>query len=190
MSLLRPSATRARRLRSQVPQLAAGLARSAHSGATLVAALDEAAAAVPEPSASALAGIGRAVARGVPVERALQQWADSEQVDELTLVVTAACLGHRHGGELSVALDAAALAVSDRAEVADEARALSTQARTSAAVLVALPPFGAACFCLLDPSVARTLFLTPLGWGCLVAGVLLDGAGAAVMARMVRGALR
>ena len=77
----------------------------------------------------------------------------------------------------------------DRVEVADEARALSAQARSSAVVLVALPPFGAACFCLLDPAVAATLFTTPFGWGCLVAGAALDGVGAWVMRRMVAGAL-
>jgi tight adherence protein B len=108
----------------------------------------------------------------------------------VSILATAAGVGHREGGDLAVALDAAAVTLLDRAEVRDEAHALSTQARTSAAVLVALPPFGAACFCLLDPAVAATLFTTPLGWTCLLVGAALDGAGAWVMRRMVDGALR
>jgi tight adherence protein B len=190
---MRPSRAQrsfARRLDAQLPLVASTLARSAHSGATLLQALDEAGDALPEPASSALAEVVAATRRGVPVDRALADWALRHRSDEVSVLVTAARVGHREGGDLAVALDAAAVTLLDRAEVRDEARALSAQARTSAAVLVALPPFGAACFCLLDPAVATTLFATPLGWACLLVGALLDGAGAWVMRRMVDGALR
>ncbi len=182
--------TAARRLDAQLPLLASTLARSAHSGATLVQALDEVGDALPEPASSAVAEVLAATRRGVAVDLAVAEWARRHHSDEVAILATAARVGHREGGDLAVALDAAAVTLLDRAEVRDEARALSTQARTSAAVLLALPPFGAACFCLLDPAVAATLFTTPLGWTCLVLGVSLDGAGAWVMRRMVAGALR
>jgi tight adherence protein B len=186
----RAARRRARSLDAQLPVLASTLARSAHSGATLVQAIEEAASSLPEPAGVAAADVAASVARGVPVEEALQDWAGREQLDGVRLLVTAAQVGYRHGGDLTVALDAAAVSLLDRAEVADEARALSTQARTSAGVLVALPPFGAACFCLLDPAVAATLFTTPVGWLCVLIGTALDTAGAVVMHRLVLGALR
>jgi tight adherence protein B len=173
----------------QLPLVAATLARSVHSGATLVDAVREGADSLDEPSAGALHVVGGAVARGFPVDEALAEWAERERLDGVDLLVTAARLGHRHGGDLALALDAAAVSLLDRAEVADEARALSAQARSSAVVLVALPPFGAACFCLLDPAVAATLLSTPFGWCCIVLGAALDGVGAWLMRRMVDGAL-
>ena len=182
--------SRARRLERQLPLVASTLARSVHSGATLVAALEEAAEALDAPASGALEAVGAAVARGVPVDAALTDWAAREQLSGVDLLVAASRLGHRDGGDLAVALDAAAVSLLDRLEVEDEARAHATQARSSAAVLVALPPFGAACFCLLDPAVAATLVGTPLGWCCLLLGSLLDGLGAWVMRAQVRAAVR
>lgn len=181
---------RARRLGAQLPWVASTLARSVHSGATLPGALDEAAEALGEPAGSALERVVGAVGRGMPVESALAAWASAERLEAVDLLVAAVRLGHRSGGDLALALDAVAVSLLDRIEVADEARALASQARTSAVVLVALPPFGAVCFCLLDPAVAGTLLGTPIGWTCVVVGVLLDVAGARVMRRMVDGALR
>lgn len=186
----RADAARQRALQSQLPQVAATMARSAHSGATLVRSLDETARSVAEPVRSDLGRVVRAVQHGVSVDEALDAWARRSGSPEVQLLVGAAQLGHRHGGDLAAALDTVAASLLDRAEVIDEARALSSQARTSAAALVALPPFGAACFCLLDPSVAATLFTTVGGWCCLVVGVVLDGTGAWWMARMVDRALR
>ena len=190
MSTARARRSRARRLDAQLPLAAATLARAAHSGATLLQALDEAAEALPEPASSTVAGVAATARRGVPVDHAVADWARRHRSDDAAVLATAAAVGHRHGGDLAVALDAAAVTLLDRAEVRDEARALSTQARTSAAAMVELPPFGAASFCLLDPAVASTLFTSPLGWTCLLVGALLDGAGAWVMRRMVDGALR
>ena len=185
----RPGRARARQMDRQLPLVAATLARSVHSGATLIDAVGEAADSLDQPAADAMRVVGGSVRRGVPVDDAFAAWVEREGLDGVELLATAARLGHRHGGDLAIALDAAAVSLLDRAEVADEARALATQARSSAAVLVALPPFGAACFCLLDPAVATTLFTTPFGWCCMALGAALDGAGAWVMRRMVDGAL-
>lgn len=189
-SVVRGQRHRRRSVERQLPLVASTLARSAHTGATLVTALQEAAASLDAPVQQELESITRAIRRGVPVHEALSAWtarADSADVD---LLVTAARLGHAHGGDLGIALDAVAVTLLDRVEVADEARSLTSQARTSAAVLVALPPFGAVCFALLDPAVAATLLATPIGWLCLFVGVSLDLAGAWVLRRMVAGALR
>jgi tight adherence protein B len=181
---------RARRLGAQLPMLASTLARSVHSGSTLVAACQDAAVTSAAPASTAMSEVVAAVGRGIPLSSALRSWADAEQQPGVDLLVTACRVGHDDGGDLAAALDAVAVSLLDRIEVADEARALASQARSSAMVLVALPPFGAACFCLLDPTVAATLVGTPLGWCCLAVGSFLDGLGAWVMRAQVRAALR
>ena len=180
---------RRREWRQELPGVASLLARSVHAGASLPTALHDAAASSTGPVASELRSVCDALARGVGVGEALEQWARSCPGDEVELLVSAATVGHEHGGRLGPALDGVALTLHDRLEVADEASALSSQARTSAMVLVALPPFGAACFVLLDPSLVRTFVATPLGWACIVVGLGLDLAAAEIMRRMVERAV-
>jgi tight adherence protein B len=185
----------ARRARDdrELPAVAAALARSVRSGAGLVDAFDEVAATVVTSGSQLCADLGQVtawVARGVRVDDALQRWSDRSHDPAVALLVAACRFGHAHGGDLAAALDGAAVALLDQLEAADEARALASQARTSAGVLVALPILGAAGFSLLDPRVARTLLTTPAGLACLVTGTALEAAGAWVLSRMVRSALR
>ena len=173
----------------ELSAVAAALARSVRTGSTLLGALDEVARSTPGPSGDELSGIVRAVERGSGVDEALARWAAGAGSTSVDLLVAAARFGHREGGDLAAALDGAAVSLLDACDAADEARAMTSQARSSAAVLVALPVLGAALFCLLDPSVARTLAMTSAGRVCVLVAVLLDVVGAWVMARLVRAAV-
>ncbi|MBU6216196.1 MAG: hypothetical protein KGR17_06285, partial [Acidobacteria bacterium] len=75
-------------------------------------------------------------------------------------------------------------------EVADETSALVAQARTSTAVLAALPVLGAVLFALVDPAVAHTLLATPVGAACMVVAVVLDATGLVVARWLVARSLR
>jgi len=129
------------------------------------------------------------VDRGASLDDALDAWQLRRGGRSLGLLVAACRFGLAEGGDLAAALDGAAVSLLDQIEVADEARALSSQARASAMVLVSLPVIGALGFSLLDPSVATTLFTTRPGWICLVLGLLLDAAGAWVLMRIVHATL-
>lgn len=177
----------------ELPAVAAALARSVRSGATLPVALEEVAArgvAPGSPVAADLAAVTASVRRGATVDEALEGWRDSASEPGVALLVAAARFGHAQGGDLAAALDGAAVALLDQVEAADEATALASQARTSAGVLLALPVLGALGFSLLDPRVGRTLLTTPAGLACLAVGSALEAAGAWVLSRMVRSALR
>lgn len=194
MSRSRPSARSVQRdgLR-ELPAVAAATARSVRTGVPLARALatDGATAAGDAAGLAAdLRRVGAAADRGVPTGDALASWAERDVPEPVRLFVAACRFGSSQGGDVAAALDGAAVSLLDQIEAADEARALASQARTSAAVLVALPLVGCVGFSLLDPEVARTLFATPSGWTCLVLGVSLDALGAWVLARMVRRALR
>jgi tight adherence protein B len=179
-----------RLLDQQLPGVAAALARSVHAGATLLVAIEELGKLALSPCGDDLAALAAAVRRGSSLDAALRYWQLSRPGSSVEVLVAACRFGHVEGGNLAAALDGAAVSLLDRIEVADEARALSSQARSSAAVLVALPLLGAAGFSVLDPAVAATLFTTAAGWLCLILGLGLDAAGAWVLSRMVRSALR
>lgn len=178
----------AARLDRQLPAVAAALARGVRTGATLPLAMAELAEHVEAPAGDELQAVVASIQRGIPLDDALERWRRTRPSASVALLVAACRFGHREGGDLGAALDGAAVSLLDGVEVAAEARALSTQARTSAAVLVALPVLGAVGFSLLDPAVAQTLFTTVPGWICLAAGSTLDALGAWVLARMVRSA--
>ena len=175
-----------RALERQLPTVATALARSVRSGATLSHALGEVAAGTVPPVRHDLDGLLVAVGRGVALDHALVQWERRRRTHSVTLLVAACRLGLADGGELAAALDGVAVSLLDALEVADEARALSSQARSSAAVLVALPVLGAVGFSMVEPAVAAMLFTTRAGWLCVVVGVGLDVAGARVISRLVR----
>lgn len=178
------------RLERDVGVLAATLARSVRAGATLRGALEDAVDAVEEPLRSDVRTVLDVSARGVPMDSVLDAWSRARRSPSLQLIAAAGRLSGTEGGDLAGALDAAAVVSVDRVETAEEADALATQARTSAMALGALPLFGATVFCFVDPSVASTLFRTPLGWGCLAVGVSANAAGfwalRAVAARALR----
>ena len=185
---------RDRRVREQLalllPQLAADLARSVRGGATLPVALDDAARAASEPLRGELEAVVGSMQRGRTADQALRAWADRSLGAGVTLLVRSCRFGTHHGGDLAAALDGVAATLLDELELADETRALTAQARGTAAVLVALPPLGAAVFVLVDPRVGHTLLFTAGGTVCLCVGLALDAAGAAVARTMVRAATR
>ena len=175
-----------------VPAAASDLARSIRAGATLPVALREIA---PTLRGSLRNEVHTAVAlldRGHPLDSVLAKWGRSSRIVGTDLLV-AACRfsigpssSSAHSRSLDRALDGVANALLDRVEVADEVRALAAQARTSAMVLVALPPAGAALFSVLDPGFLSVLFGTTLGRVCLLVGSSLDAAGAWASRAMVR----
>ncbi|HTO00248.1 MAG TPA: type II secretion system F family protein [Microthrixaceae bacterium] len=180
----------ARAFEHQLPELASGLARSVHSGATLRVAMEDVAAVMDRPAQVDLRAVLDRVERGWLLDDALVEWQRGARSAGLDLLVAACRLGHAEGGDLKAALEGVAAALLDRIEVADETRALTSQARTSAYVLAVLPALGAAGFSVLDPQVADVLFTSPAGLACLLVGVTLNLLGAWCLKRLVRTALR
>lgn len=174
---------------ARLPAALDAVARSLRSGGSLLQAVGEAAAAVPGAVGADLARIERAARRGIPIVAALEDWAARRPLPTVRLASAALCLGAELGGAQARAVEGIAATVRDRLAVAAELRALSTQARASAVVLVAAPIAFAAVAIVTDGRTAAFL-RTPLGAAVLVAGLALDAAGALWMGAIVRGAAR
>jgi tight adherence protein B len=179
----RSAAERERRL----PELVDAVARAMGSGASLGRALEDAADVVGEPFTRDVARLTRRVAAGVGLAQALERWADEDGGADLRLVVTACVLGAEAGRGTADALLGVAATLGDRRDVVAEARALSSQARASAVLLVALPLVFVVGTAFVDPTTTRSLLTTRLGWACLLGGLTLDAVGAWWMRRIVGG---
>jgi Flp pilus assembly protein TadB len=168
-------------------ELLESVARSMRGGCSLTQALEESCgASAPGGPVTDLHGVMRSVRAGVPIGEALTGWSASTDDDARRLAGAALTLGADLGGASARSLDAAASGLRDRAALAREVRALTSQARTSALVMVAAPVVFVALGAASDPRVAGALLTTPVGLSCLVAGITLDLIGAAWMARMTR----
>ncbi len=175
-----------RRADARLPDLLEHAGRSLRSGVDLVPALRAAADAVGGLHG---AEVGAAVARvdgGAPLPAALAPWGWAHPRPPVALAVGALEVAALAGGARGRALDGVAATLRARTAVAEEARALSSQAAASAAVLVALPLVVTVLGALADPRVAGDLLGTPVGLVCLVVAVVLDGIGALWMHRIVR----
>lgn len=175
-------ATRAAR---DLPGAVGDLARSVGAGATLTVALRELAGGPVGLLGTEVAGAVALLDRGLGVDRVMELWGRASRIDGVELLVAACRFSRGRGVALVAALDGVAAALVDRIELDDEVRALTSQARTSATVLVALPLIGVTVLAAVDPSFVGVVLGSTSGRACLVIGVVLDGLGAAVSNRLV-----
>ena len=162
-----------------------GLAAALRSGASLRQAVARAG---EGDGGGAAAGLRRAavqVSGGMAVDGALEAWTRSASSPAAVLVTDALSLAATAGAGQAAALDAVADTLRERAALGREVRALASQARASAAVLVGAPIAFSAAASVADRRVAAFLFASPGGWACLLGGAALDGVGAWWMGRLV-----
>ncbi len=125
-----------------------------------------------------------AAERGVPLVEAIDGWAGTLPGDGVRLAGAALALSAELGGAAARSLDGVAATLRDRNGLRREVRALSSQARASAAVIGLAPVAFAVLVASVDPQTLDFLVRTRAGIFCLLAGVVLDGVGAAWMHRL------
>lgn len=127
------------------------------------------------------------VEHGAALSQALNRWGSRVAAGSpVGLAAASLALAAEAGGEVARAVDRVASTVRERRDLRAEVRALATQARASAAVLVAAPLGVAALVAGVEPTAITFLVTSPAGLLCLSAGLGLDALGAAWMARILR----
>src|SRR5206468_8341549 len=124
---------------------------------------NEASAAVGHRHADGLAAVTSTAARGLSVADAIDAWAAGTEGDGVPLAAAALALGAELGGTAAHSLDGVADTLRDRNAVHREIRALSTQARASAAVIAVAPIAFSLLVALADPSSVRFLVTSTFG---------------------------
>lgn len=165
-----------------------GVTASLRGGASLSQAVAVAARAEGQVAADLAVVVGRA-GQGEALQVGLDGWAHGRPQSGARLVADALALAGASGGSGGGALAGVAATLRERAALRREVRALGSQARASAVVLVASPVAFTVAVSLLDARVAGFLVGSAAGWACLVLGFGLDVAGAWWMSRLL-GALR
>ena len=154
-------------------------------GASVLQAF-EAASIGPGPWSAGARRLVRRVHAGAGLDAAAALWAAEDPDPSVAVLVDALAISGSTGGSHLRAVDAVIAAVRSREALRREVRALASQARASAVVLVVMPVGFAIAIALLDPRVRAFYVGGPAGLLCVAAGAVLDLAGAWVMARMIR----
>jgi tight adherence protein B len=171
-----------RRADRTLPVLLEAVARELRAGASvqgalLVAATDpEPGGARPDPATGVLA---TALARGTPVGEAVGEWVGTRPTPARHLAGAALVVAAQTGGATAVVIDGVADTLRDRVALEREVAALSSQARASAVLLVVAPLVVAVVVASAEPRIAAFLFGSPVGWACILCGLVLDAVGAA-----------
>jgi tight adherence protein B len=180
--------TRARR-DAQLPGALERVASGLRAGSSLAACVADVASTTVPPLGPELQAVAHQVRHGAGITAALERWSACPPAsDEVRLAATALALGSTSGGEVARSLDLVAATLRERRQLAAEVRALATQARSSAAVLVLAPPAFTVVVSTVEPAVPRFLLASVPGLACLATGVALEVAGGAWMARILRSA--
>jgi tight adherence protein B len=175
------------RLEASLPVLLDVTAAALRSGASLPQAL-AAASTRPGRLASELGQVVAAVGRGAPLAGELERWAVRRPVPGLRLTTTALALAADAGGARAQAVDGVADTLRDRLALQREINAQSAQARSSAAVMTAVPVVVALLAAASDHRTATFLFRSWPGMVCVLGGLALDGAAGLWMLRLIRSA--
>lgn len=167
----------------RLPEVLELVARGLRSGLDLRSAL--AAATVEGPHGVAVAQVVDRIDGGASPGVALAGWVDDHPRAPVRVVGAALSVAATVGGRSADSLDGVAASLRARHAASDEASSLATQARASAAVMVALPAVVGGIGAATDPAVAAALLGTTWGLTCLGLAVAFDLAGGWWMHRIV-----
>jgi tight adherence protein B len=167
-----------------LPDAVEALARSLRSGATLAQAIGEVARRTDGPLGHELRKVAAELEGGRPLVGAIDGWASRAATPGARLVAAAVALSAETGGAAARALDGVAATLRGNNGVLGELRAQSAQARLSAWVIAVAPLAFGALALGTDRRSATFLLGSPVGLGCLVAGLTLDGIAAWWMQRI------
>jgi tight adherence protein B len=170
---------RRRSIERDLPVAVDLVAASVRSGHGVVEALGVAASGVGGPFEADVAALTRRIERGATTEEALEWWASRRRVPGVGALVLTCRVGLSMGRGLPEALDALAATMSVDAGLDGQRRSASTQALTSAVVMVALPV-------VVALSGLGRLAGSLVGLASLAMALALDAVGAVWMWRLIR----
>ena len=182
-------AKRTRTLYAQFPDALAMIVRSVRVGIPLSEGIRTVAREGSNPTRVEFGKLHDQVSIGVTVEDALHDMASRNRLQEYRFFATALSLQSQTGGGLTEALDILADVMRKRLALTVRAHALASEAKTSIAILAALPFVSGGALALLNPSYIGLLFYDPSGQKVLGLAILSLFTGLFVMRSMIKRSL-
>lgn len=183
--LSRNAAKRRAKIVEQLPVFLESVLRVLSAGNTLEEALGAAARDSPDPIRPLFISIGRQVRLGAQVESVLAEAGEVHRLRDLKVMALAAAINRKYGGSLRGVIKSLVSSIRSRDSAARELRALTAETRFSAMVLGIIPVTLSLYIFTKNKSYYATMWADPSGRIFLIASVLLQIGGVAVLWKMM-----
>lgn len=183
--LSRNAARRRAKIVEQLPVFLEGVMRVLAAGNTLEESLAAAAREAQDPIRPLFVSIGRQVRLGAPVEVVLAETGDIHRLRDLKIMALAASINRKYGGSLKQVMKSLITTIRQRDVAARELRALTAETRFSAMVLAIIPVALSLYIFSRNTAYYATMWADPSGRWYLIASVVLQLIGVAILFRMM-----
>ncbi len=177
---------RQKRFGNQLPDALTTLAGSLRAGRSIGQALDGLSREMPDPIGRELRKIVAEVRLGRSLHETLTDSADRVGSPDFHWAALAMQIQAEVGGNLAELLDRVAVTMRERTHLRGEVKALTSEGRASAMMLVVLVPGLGAAMAVMNPSYMAPMFSAPIGRIMLGICSLMIGGGYFWMSRMVK----
>jgi tight adherence protein B len=176
---------RLKRFAAEFPNAVDVIVRGVKSGLPLVDCLKIISVEAQEPVRSEFRVILEDQTMGMPMDQAVQRLPDRVPLPETSFFAIVIALQSRTGGSLSETLTNLSKVLRERKKMQAKIRAVSSEAKSSAAIIGSLPIVVAVLLYLTSPDYIILLFTTFLGKIVLAASAFWMGIGMLVMRKMI-----
>jgi tight adherence protein B len=160
--------------------------RSVKSGLPTNEALKIVAREIPEPVAGEFGRLVEGLKVGVTLDQGLKRMYERMPTAEVSFFAIVMTIQAKSGGNLSEALSNLAGVLRDRKRLQGKIKAMSSEAKASAAIIGSLPPLVGTIVYLSSPNYIEALFTERLGNLMLAGCAVWMSLGIFVMAKMIR----
>jgi tight adherence protein B len=161
------------------------IVRSVKSGLPTTEALKIVAKESPEPVGSEFSKLVEGLKVGVTLEQGLKRMFEAMPTAEVSFFAIVMTIQQKSGGNLSEALGNLAGVLRDRKRLQGKIRAMSSEAKASAAIIGSLPPGVMGIVYMSSPNYIAALFTERMGNLMLLGCVLWMAMGIMVMKKMI-----
>lgn len=161
------------------------IVRGVKSGLPLNDCLQIIATESPEPVKGEFIDLVEQQKVGIPLSRAFERMHDRMPLQEVNFFAIVIAIQAQTGGNLAEALSNLSQVLRDRYRLQAKVQAFSTEAKTSAAIIAALPPCVMAIVYISTPAYMSLLFTERLGNFMLIASAVWMLIGVLVMRKMI-----
>ncbi len=176
---------RIQKFNTQIGDALVVMSNSLRAGFSFMQAAEMVSREMPPPIGDEFARALREMNLGTATEEALLNLTTRIESEDLDLVVTAVLIQRQVGGNLSEILDSISQTIRERVRIKGEIKTLTAQGRISGIIVGILPIVIGLVLAVINPSYIGSLFTNPVGWAMLIAGVISQTIGIALIRKIV-----
>lgn len=174
---VRAARQRKRAFEARFVEALTGLSNGLKAGMSLPQAVEQVANDTDGPVAEEFRHILREYGLGKTIDQAFEDAAPRIASKSYDLVNLAFHVGKQRGGNLALVFEKIAASIREIWRLEEHLRTVSTEGRSSARFMTAMPPIFLVLLWIMDASAMKLLFTDPIGIGVLTVVVLLNVVG-------------